>query len=166
MPDQPIQFLLDQLATNEQDRERFNSANPFLIQLSRDEYGQLSLRIFNELRDLIINSSGEIMDFTVQKWFKYFPVIIRTCLSRVNNEAVLGVFEGTNQQLSLVKIQKENQNRNFYYDFSPKFKSEFLLFSYSYPIDNGKSLDEALQALDNKMLELVPEYVEFINNNK
>ena len=43
--------------------------------------------------------------------------------------------------------------------------SEPLYYSFSDPIYNGKPLDESIQALHEKMLELVPEYVEFLKNN-
>jgi hypothetical protein len=38
--------------------------------------------------------------------------------------------------------------------------------SNTQPLRNGKPLDEAIQTLHEKMLELVPEYVEFVNGNK
>lgn len=38
--------------------------------------------------------------------------------------------------------------------------------AFDFPLRNGKPLSEAIQALHNKMIELVPKYVEFINNNK
>lgn len=142
---QPIQFLLHQLATNEQDRERFNLVNPFLIQFNYDEYHQLRLYILNKREDIIMNSAGVISDFTINKWFDYFSVIIRTCLSRYqagenNNRAIIQAIQGWNQPV--------------------------LYEAFDFKLRNGESLDTALSALHDKMLELVPEYREFLNNNK
>lgn len=143
MPDQPIQFLLDQLATNEQDRERFNLVNQDI--------------------DLFIAPNGDVLfEVAFQDHYGTFfdqvgiiqQAIIRTCLSRVNGQVVLGVFKKTRAVKSYDgKILK-------YQEYS-----EPLYYSFSDPIYNGKPLDESIQALHEKMLELVPEYVEFLKNN-
>ena len=140
MPDQPIQFLLDQLATNEQDRERFNLANPE-IHIYQNYSTNYKIKFSFE--------GDKATNFKALAEYKQIT-IIRTCLSRVNGEAVLGVFEDkillTSMTFGLV--------------------TNALYISFDYPLRNGKSIDEAIQALHEKMLELVPEYVELINNNK
>ncbi len=78
-------------------------------------------------------------------------LIVRTCLSRINNEAVLGVFEKLNYHLN---------------HFCRVFVSDELYLVFDEILRGAKPLDEAIQALHDKMLELVPEYREFLNNNK
>jgi len=73
-------------------------------------------------------------------------LFIRTCLSRVNGEAVLGVFEGIDT-------------------FNIRDITYLLYNAFEWVLYYGKPLDEAIQALHEKLLELVPEYVEFLKNN-
>jgi hypothetical protein len=133
---QPIQFLLHQLATNEQDRERFNKAT----------------KIFHFAEDkLCVNIAGipcdNLEDLLIQGYEEIVSIFIRTCLSRVNGEAVLRVFDTT--------LYVANE-----------LLTDCLYFAFDYELRNGKPLDTALQTLHNKMLELVPEYQEFLKNNK
>jgi hypothetical protein len=174
MSNQPIQFLLHQLATNEQDRVRFNL---------------IFLEFFDKMSEHVtIKDFGQFPKIYQEK-------IIHTCLSRVNGEAVLRVFEGGLQTVSgewfemqlddcllefhnYTKVDKEvvknatNAVKDLFREYERKnnfdaiFKSKLLLDIFSYHLDNGKPLDEAIQALHDKMLELVPEYVDFINDNK
>jgi hypothetical protein len=138
MTNQVIQFLLHQLANNEQDRGRFNKINEdFYIKNNR----LCSNQFFYDSED---NRLGAVKLEEILEGYEFATEkFIRTCLSRVNGEAVLGVFEVKS------KLIVEE-----YYE------------AFDYPLRNGKPLDEALQALHDKMLELVPEYVEFLNNNK
>ena len=150
---QPTQFLLHQLATNEQDRDRFNE---------------------------IAKNYPDTVDFL----FLYNELVIRTCLSRINGEAVLGVLEGEFTICEEYEYRPYHQRRfegleNLsepeyaeWIENDKKANSKTIIIlddlyeAFDYPLRNGKPLDEALQALHDKMLELVPEYVEFINNNK
>jgi hypothetical protein len=144
----PIQFLSKQLTTNEQDREKANLILPTKIRchLSLDDG---SLEFGNAY-----NSSQPF-----DRWEEiYQEKIIRTCLSRVNGQAVLGVFD---KKVIYLVSETEEQGKNY-----KQFDLDYLLYnSFDQPLRNGKPLDEALQALHDKMLELVPEYVEFLNNN-
>jgi hypothetical protein len=150
---QPTQFLLHQLATNEQDRDRFNE---------------------------IAKNYPDTVDFL----FLCNELVIRTCLSRINGEAVLGVLEGEFTICEEYEYRPYHQRRfegleNLsepeyaeWIENDKKANSKTIIIlddlyeAFDYPLRNGKPLDEALQALHDKMLELVPEYVEFINNNK
>jgi hypothetical protein len=150
---QPTQFLLHQLATNEQDRDRFNE---------------------------IAKNYPDTVDFL----FLYNELVIRTCLSRINGQAVLGVLEGEFTICEEYEYRPYHQRRfegleNLsepeyaeWIENDKKANSKTIIIlddlyeAFDYPLRNGKPLDEALQALHDKMLELVPEYVEFINNNK
>jgi hypothetical protein len=144
----PIQFLSKQLTTNEQDREKANLILPTKIRchLSLDDG---SLEFGNAY-----NSSQPF-----DRWEEiYQEKIIRTCLSRVNGQAVLGVFD---KKVIYLVSETEEQGKNY-----KQFDLDYLLYnSFDQPLRNGKPLDEALQALHDKMLDFVPEYVEFLNNN-
>jgi hypothetical protein len=148
---QPIQFLLHRLTTNEQDRDRFNLTSDVKI-VSRyidSRTDQNYKKYVFEFKDKLI---GNIKFSEFQKLPEIYQIaIIRTCLSRVNGEAVLGVFEKTRAVKSfdgeIIKYQ----------DYT-----EVLYFSFNHSLYNGKPLDESIQSLHEKMLELVPEYVEFL----
>lgn len=135
MTKKAIQFLLKQLATNEQERDNLNLILPDKLRchLSLDdnksvEFGNAynSSQPFEELEEI------------------YQEKIIRTCLSLVNGEVII------------IKWRIK----------SVSYISNDLYEAFDYPIRKGKTLDEAIQALHDKMLELVPEYQEFIKNNK
>jgi hypothetical protein len=133
---QPTQFLLHQLATNEQDRERFNKAT----------------KIFHFAEDkLCVNIAGipcdNLEDLLIQGYEEIFSIFIRTCLSRVKGEAVLRVFD-TNDYIA------------------NELLSNRLYLAFDYLFRNSKPFDEAVSALHDKMLEIVPEYQEFLKNNK
>jgi hypothetical protein len=66
-------------------------------------------------------------------------IFIRTCLSRIDidGDSVLDVFKSYHVQLN-------------------------CYLAFDYVLRNGNPLDTAIQALHEKMLELVPEYREFI----
>ena len=156
---QPIQFLLHQLATNEQDRERFNQ-NIFGIEceLIRGE-------AFFRLRPNETIFNNQFFNFNILLQI----AIIRTCLSRVNGEAVLTVFGGgftnwihreTEEVLSLAIEIKKPKN---YYRSDTIYILDTLYEAFDEPLRNGKPRDEATQTLHDKMLELVPEYQEFLN---
>jgi hypothetical protein len=93
----------------------------------------------SDIEEIIVNwESGNVFSFL------YMEALIRTCLSRVNGsdgDSVLGVFKSYHTQLSCYVV-------------------------FDFELRNGKPLDTAIQALHDKMLELVPEYREFINNEK
>ena len=129
---QPIQFLLHQLATNEEDRKRFNQLIPENI--LRCMFTQSGFVGF------VVGSDdgyySESFDYLSEI---YKEKILRTCLSRVDidGDSVLDVFKSYHVQLNC-----------------------YLAFDFE--LRNGKPLDTAIQALHEKMLELVPEYREFI----
>jgi hypothetical protein len=159
---QPIQFLLHQLATNEQDRERFNLLNPDLhatpTSFTSDEC----------FYDPETNWLGRIeMKEILGNYELAKEKIIRTCLSRVNGQAVLGVFEGEHLD-NILNVYEYEEGGNFYPEEATELflKSDFLYLAFDRILRHGKTLDEALQSLHEKMLELVPEYVEFLNSNK
>lgn len=181
---QPIQFLLHQLATNEQDQTRFNL---FTLHLSvqGDKANHLLFKISSWEKDLFFYKKFEELNTINQQ------AVIRTCLSRVNGEAVLGVFEGfyylfEDFEFCSKHDYKETDENNYtvFYSEIPemgwkakngeehqhivsKAKLNNLLYSsFDFPLRNGKPIDEALQALHDKMLELVPEYQELLKNNK
>src|SRR5574343_1303850 len=111
----PIQFLLHQLATNEQDRERYNKVT---MELYIEPDGTFWNPLFGKAKVENLHDQ-QVVNF------------IRTCLSRVNGvdgEAVLSIFQ--NYRIKL----------NCY-------------LAFDYPLRNGKPLDEAIQALHDKILE-------------
>jgi hypothetical protein len=150
---QPTQFLLHQLATNEQDRDRFNE---------------------------IAKNYPDTVDFL----FLYNELVIRTCLSRINGEAVLGVLEGEFTICEEYEYRPYHQRRfegleNLsepeyaeWIENDKKANSKTIIIlddlyeAFDYPLRNGKPLNEGISNLHDKMLDFVPEYVEFINNNK
>jgi hypothetical protein len=165
MNTQPIQFLLYQLANNEQDRERFNKIT---MELYVEPNGTCWNPLFGKAKIENLHDQ-QVVNF------------IRTCLSRVNGEAVLigfdqwdkGMIEKRRLQKEIAKEMENNQMMSlgiisiYRNEFeSIKLLTDDLYETFDYPLRNGKPLDEALSALHNKMLQLVPEYVEFINNNK
>ena len=135
----PIQFLLHQLATNEQDREIFNLVIETKRHILRAMPGMDGKIEFVQRADKGVYSEKfeYLEEFEQEK-------IIRTCLSRVNGEAILGVFGG-----------------DYYEHNTRSLRARFSNYLY-----DGKPLDEAISILHDKMLELVPEYQEFLNNNK
>lgn len=148
MTKKAIQFLLKQLATNKQDRKRFNK-NIFDIEcLNIDSRAYLRQRPIETIFYDIFERFNILMQ----------AEIIRTCLRLVNGEAVLGVFK---KELDIEYFAK-----GLYRQQEKYFLSDLLYFVFDEPLRNGKTLDEAIQALHDKMLELVPEYQEFIKNNK
>ena len=137
---QPIQFLLEQLK-NEENRERFDQVSytpisPLFLSSVIDDYID-----FNELTKLEQIS------------------IIRTCLSRTketeddDGDAIISVFEGDSASSSGRGIDR-------YDKISDLLGEEFdLLIRHSY------SLDEAIDSLGERMIDLVPEYEEFCKTN-
>ena len=79
---QPIQFLLHQLATNEQDILNFQKIYP--IEIWKNDDKKVGIRI----ADLDVQNLEQYFDYLPKI---YQEKIIRTCLSRVNGEAVLRV---------------------------------------------------------------------------
>lgn len=145
----PTKFLLHQLATHEQDRERFN-----LVSRIKAEISRLHLITDNQkLKNIKGLKFGNFNSFDFSELnLIYQEYIIRICLSRIDGQAVLGVFK---------KVYDE-----VYSPYTYNNLTEELYTTFDHPLCNGKPLDTALQALHHKMLELVPEYVEFIKNNK
>jgi len=156
-----IQFLLRQLATNEQDRKRFNlfsvKNNDTEIEIiyhnQADEDSLFLMINFTVGSDIF--SSTELIYSEGETDFHYFPEIykqhiIRTCLSRVNGKAVLRMLEGDKLYFRYNKSYNE-------------ITSEELYNTFDYPLRNGKPLNTAIQSLHDKMLELVPEYQKFLN---
>ena len=136
----PIQFLLHQLATNEQDQRKFlilplNSAPNHHI-LKQIQSGRFAMV---ELAHYLADVPDQCEKF------------IRTCLSRVNGEPVLSIFQ---DRLYVSK------------SLNAKSLNIYLYEVFDHPLRNGKPLDEGISNLHDKMLELVPEYEEFLNNNK
>jgi hypothetical protein len=173
---QPTQFLLHQLATNEQDRDRFNE----IAKNYPDTVDFLPL-----CNELVFGGIAWNYNEQVDEYGEFFTLfLIRTCLSRINGEAVLGVLEGEFTICEEYEYRPYHQRRfegleNLsepeyaeWIENDKKANSKTIIIlddlyeAFDYPLRNGKPLDEALQALHDKMLELVPEYVEFINNNK
>ena len=126
---QPIQFLLQQLHTNEGDSERFNSINPDIMTYQN--------RHTNWNVKFCIESNEPVWFEALNK--TYQEEILRTCLSRIDidGDSVLDVFKSYHVQLN-------------------------CYLAFDYVLRNGNPLDTAIQALHEKMLELVPEYREFI----
>jgi len=133
-----VEFLLHQLANNEQDRKRFSTVKPNL-----DCNILAKNRVVFNAPDINIEYNSYSQLENLQK-----EVIIRTCLSRADDEAVLKILED-----EVLNVLRKNTLNVLY-----------TIFDYFF--HNGKSLDEAIQALHDKMLELVPEYKEFLNNNQ
>ena len=133
---QPIQFLLHQLATNEGDRERYNQI--------ADSYSEIEFRA-----SIVDAPNGKVRLGGV--FYSYYENItphgdlftqflIRTCLSRIDgsdSDSVLGVLSSYCVQLN-------------------------CYMAFDFELRNGKLLDQAIQALHDKMFELVPEYREFL----
>lgn len=139
-----VDFLTSKLKT-ESNRERFNSFFKDILRAMPESDG--SIGFVQRFEKGVCSVRFQDLNETYQE------KIIRTCLSRVNytdrvpsNPSVLVCFG------NLVKT-----NTNL---------SDILYLAFDYPLRNGKPLDTALQALHDKMLELVPEYKEFIKNNK
>jgi CII-binding regulator of phage lambda lysogenization HflD len=142
-----IQFLLHQLATNEQDRERFNLFSKTLKIHPIEEWATFGFKFITLSGGLsnIAYSYESANEMMKEK-------IIRTCLSRVNytnrvpsNPSVL---------TCLGALVQTGVNT-----------SDILYLLFDRPLRHGKSLDEAIESLHDKMLELVPEYQEFNNKN-
>lgn len=148
---QPIQFLLEQLK-KEENQERFNLVigNTIL----RVKHGFKSSIEFDQESDFGKYSQCFLClhQFEQEK-------IIRTCLSRTketeddDGDAIISVFEGDFASSSGRGIDR-------YDKISDLLGEEFdLLIRHSY------SLDEAIDSLGQKMLDLVPEYEEFCKKN-
>ena len=148
---QPIQFLLEQLE-KEENRERFNLV-----------IGNTILRAMHTFKGSIgfvqkSNSCTYSDNFSFLHQFEQ-EKIIRTCLSRTketeddDGDAIISVFEGDSASSSGRGIDR-------YDKISDLLGEEFdLLIRHSY------SLDEAIDFLGERMIELVPEYKEFCKNN-
>jgi hypothetical protein len=154
----PIQFLLHQLANNEQDRERFNLiSKEFRFAQEKEALGGFEwfnssfVTYFGE-RIGIYTEVGLLPDLLKS-------CFIRTCLSRVNGKAVLGVLEGKYEEAVLRVFEGKYEDTQIIMN-----KTELLYLAFDHPLRNGKTLDEAILALHEKMIELVPEYVEFCKN--
>jgi hypothetical protein len=158
---QPIQFLLHQLATNEGDRERFNQFRQNL-----GDPASCSFRYNHHKVDWDFIIAGQVQSVTQMKStehgdsfgsYNHIIALIRTCLSRVNidGNSVLGVFEGETVKYGRMGTYSHTIKKNLE-----------LYLEFDTPLRNGKPLDTAIQALHDKMLELVSEYREFINVTK
>ena len=122
---QPIQFLLHQLATNEGNLERFNQVS--------------EVKAYISITNNKLCFQDEFVDDFFYLWNLSKKEIIRTCLSRIDidGDSVLDVFKSYHVQLN-------------------------CYLAFDYVLRNGNPLDTAIQALHEKMLELVPEYREFV----
>lgn len=125
---QPIKFLLYQLTTNELNIKRFNSL------------GKIYLKIENN--EILFWTTEHKSGYTKYWWTfdmlrdEHIELFIHSCLSRVNGEAVLGLFEYVSGSL---------------------YKSFGDTLYQGHPLYNT-----ALSTLHDKMLEFVPEYKEFL----
>ena len=134
---QPIQFLLFQIENHAQDRTNVEAI-----------WKQRELnRSLTKFRSYLYDGF-ELENYLIE-------IFIRTCLSRINNNAVLEVLNKT----------------AITYDFEGSkgidcYRSVVLYEYFDYELRMGKPLDTAIQALHEKMLELVPEYREFLNDEK
>jgi len=160
--EQLIKFLLKQLAENDQDRDRFNLVSWFKIGINGGKY---SLGCYKKGEIVFELSIGEYYDrvnfmHLTPSDKQYF---IRTCLSRVNGEAVLGVLEGESKEYKVIKNHWLASSRLDTSLISCKLmdKNEALYEAFDFPLRNGETLSKAVQAIHFKMLELVPEYQEF-----
>jgi hypothetical protein len=155
-----IKFLCYQLTSNEQNIKNFNSIDYDFI--SEIEEGE----VYFEVSGQPFNSNTLTVDDIIESHI-LCEKFIRTCLSHVNGEAVLGLLEGKEIEAGVTRYTGELKGQTVIVDEPKYVKLSYILYSsFDYPLQNGKPLDEALQALHEKMLELVPEYVEFINSNK
>lgn len=147
MTNLPIQFLLHQLSTNEQDRERFNLLKLTTGLEAESEHQKTWAN--NEISTIpfcILYRGYVAFKTDINKKFTTDDIVInfiRTCLSRVNGEAVLGVFEGTTPDIM--------------------HRSDVLYLVFDVAIRHGFGIDSALTFFGAKMRERVPEYQEFIN---
>ena len=105
------------------------------------------MKIWNERKypeQSILKRSEGVLDNSTEEYI--IKLFIRTCLSRLSsNHTVLLVFEEMT--------------------YSVKPKTDILYDTFDLPLRRGKLLDEAISVLGDKMLELVPEYQEFLKNN-
>ena len=155
---QPIQFLLHQLANNEQNIKRFNLLNKIQIKLENDQ---------------IVFWTTEHKKGYCKEWWtfnmlspEHIELFIRTCLSRVNGEAVLGVFNFSPQMINVQSLHQSCEECGFENVLNQwEYKSDILYEAFDWPLHNGKPRDEAIQALHEKMLELVPQYQLWIDKN-
>ena len=145
---QPIQFLLEQLE-KEENRERFNLV-----------IGNTILRAMHTFKGSIgfVQKSDSCTysdNFSFLHQFEQ-EKIIRTCLSRTketeddDGDAIISVFEGDSA------FYLSNGGIDGYNKISDVLGEEFdLLIRHSY------SLDETIDFLGKRMIDLVPEYEEF-----
>ena len=159
---QPIQFLLKQLE-KEENRERFNLV-----------IGNTILRAMHTFKGSIgfVQKSDSCTysdNFSFLHQFEQ-EKIIRTCLSRTketendDGDAIISVFEGDSPSHLTGGIYRCHK-------MSDLLGREFdLLLRHSYLLKDAfnqknYSLDEAIDFLGERMIELVPEYKEFCKNN-
>lgn len=168
-----IQFILDQLATDEASRERFNEITQY-IRAETLKTGELVFLVLHKkYYDSIFTDRFENLQSAEQQF------IIRTCLSRIDGKAVLSALEGELQPLNepskesifeeykdILKFQGvfapdqvsdeflKNTVKNYRKIFGRHLLSELLYESFDAPLRNGESLESALTALDQKMADL------------
>lgn len=139
---QPIQFLLEQLK-NKDNKSRFNSICQLPV-----KYQEYNVNYFAPITQSRLCIFEELSKLEKEH-------IIRTCLSRTketeddDGDAIISVFEGDSASSSGRGIDR-------YDKISDLLGEEFdLLIRHSY------SLDEAIDFLGERMIDLVPEYEEF-----
>lgn len=167
---QPVKFLLHQLTNNEQDRDNLNLILPAKLRchLSMDdgllEFGDTynSSQPFESLEEI------------------YQEKIIRACPSRVEAKKQCKECRGTGGWINRFDHSRQNpcfacNSKSFVYSSKAvlgvfnklSHTNHWLVYSiFSFTLWDGKPLDTAISAFHDKMLELVPEYREFLNNNK
>jgi hypothetical protein len=164
---QPIQFLLHQLATNKQGRARFNL-------FIKDKLG-FNFQIIKGKLFAVTDTrqhGGILTELPAKKLydsFTYFEKVcfIRTCLIRVNGEAFWECLKRQIKEKAKIDYWKGENGDFLAILFSAKpyiitTLDDLLYKAFDKPLRTGKPLDESIQALHEKMLELVPEYQKFI----
>lgn len=149
---QPIQFLLHQLATNEQDRNNFNqyrraigdpAAHSFHYNKGKADW---EFQIAGQCQSSKQMTSSEHQNICTS--YNHIITFIDSCLAWYEGSPVLRVFP------AILKTKENNKGVHISVTLS-------LQRCFKNPIYHGKPLDAALSALHDKMLELVPEYREF-----
>lgn len=167
-----IQFILQELANNAEDRERFNNVNEDLYLVCHKEIGinlMLQASVSDPSSDVAWVGFESIYyidedENEIEYNFQYYSpmikeVFIRTALSRINGEAVLGALEreytdyaDTEQQcfeITNLRIDGDIQS-------SIEIKQSItnkLYQAFDTPFRNGEGLEKALTALDQYFRE-------------
>lgn len=162
MPNQPVQFLLHQFATNEQNIINFNKSNFFRIKKTGEQLFLYHKNFGGELTPDEFTGGGYLAEaiFGTPVFELLATEFVRTCLSRTKDgKVVLRVFD---KKIEVEALYREDGG--LYTPTHYNTVDSVLYVIFDRPLSNGHSLDTALAALDDKMLELVPEYVEFCKN--